>query len=244
MSLATHRTRGVGEIIDATFALYRAHFATILTIAMLIVAFPTILKALVPVDFQRIFDFVGNLIIPIAQGAITAIVTAAVERGETLDVGEALRSTTGRRDSLIAVQIATGFLVVVGLALLIVPGLIALTLTAVAVPVIMVEQLGYSKAIERSRALARGRWKHVLGTVLLAWGIAALIIIGGAFVAGLFGANGRIADLVVGILFAVIFPIPAIAMAFLYYDLRVRAESADLDAMITALPNPTPPSQG
>jgi hypothetical protein len=104
----------------------------------------------------------------------------------------------------------------------------------------MVEQLGYSKAIERSRELARGRWRHVLGTLFLSWGVALLLILGAGVVVGLLGLDDPIAGLVVELLFAVVLPVPAIAMTFLYYDLRVRNEGADLDVMMSALPAPVP----
>lgn len=240
MSLARHRSRSVGEIVDATFSLYRANFSTIVTVAMLIVAPPAIAKVLAPVEAERIIDFIGNILIPISQGAIATIVAAAVERGETLNVGDALRSTTGRTGSLIAVQIASGLMAFIGLVLLVVPALVALVWTAVCVPVVMVEQLGYSKAIDRSRELARGRWRHVLGTLFLSWGVALLLILGAGVVVGLLGLDDRIAGLVVELLFAMVLPVPAIAMTFLYYDLRVRNEGADLDVMMSALPAPTP----
>ena len=240
MSLASHRPRNIGEIVDATFIIYRAHFATIITVAMLVVAPPAIIKVAVPADFARILELVGNLLIPIGQGAITSIVAAAVERGETLNGGDALRSTTGRTGSLIAVQIASGLMVFIGFILLVVPALIALVWTAVAVPVVMVEQLGYSKAIDRSRALGRGKWRHVFGTLLLSWGLAFLIMLGAGFILGVLGAGDRMEGFLVDLLFAVVLPVPTIAMTLLYYDLRVRTESADLDAMISALPTPIP----
>jgi hypothetical protein len=240
MSLASYRPRSIGEIVDATFILYREHFPTIITVAMLVVAPPAIVKVVVPVEFERILEIIGNLLIPIGQGAIASIVAAAIERGETLSGGDALRSTRGRTGSLIAAQIASGLMVFIGLILLVVPALIALVWTAVCVPVVMVEQLGYSKAIDRSRALARGKWRHVFGTLLLSWGLAVLLMLGAGVIMGVLGTGDRVAGFLSDILFAVVFPVPAIAMTFLYYDLRVRTESADLDAMISALPTSMP----
>ncbi len=129
---------------------------------------------------------------------------------------------------------------VVGIVLLVVPGVIALAWTAVCIPVVMIEQLGYSKAISRSRALARGRLKYVLGTLLLSWGLALLLMIGVGALAGLLGSDVRIISFLSETLFAVVIPVPAIAMTFLYYNLRVQTEGADLDAMISELPTPAP----
>jgi hypothetical protein len=237
MSLASHRLRSVGEIVDATFNLYRAHFATIITVAMIVVAPPEILKLVVPAGLERVVDFVGNLLVPIGQGAIVSIVAAVIERGETLTSVDALRTTGGRAGSLIAVQLASGLMVFIGLVLLVVPGVIAVVWTAVGLPVVMIEGLGYSKAIDRSRALARGKWGHVLGTLLLSWGVALLIMLGAGFAIGLLGASDRVGAVVVALLFAALLPIPTIATVLLYYDLRVRTESVDLDAMISELPS-------
>jgi len=242
MSLAAYRPRSVAEIVDATFTFYRDNAAAIITVAMLIVAPPAILKAVVPDWFGQIVEFAGNFIVPIGQGAIAALVAAAVERDETLDSGAALRSTSGRVGSLIAAQIASGLMVFIGLVLLVVPGFIALIWTAVCIPVVMIERVGYSAAIDRSRTLARGSWGHVLGTLVLSWGLAFLLVLGAAFLGGMFGVKDGVTDLVSEILFGLVIPIPAIAMTFLYYDLRVRSESADLDAMISALPTATPTS--
>ncbi|MEO7457787.1 MAG: hypothetical protein ABIY52_16110 [Gemmatimonadaceae bacterium] len=237
MSLANHAPRGVGELLDATFTLYRSNFATILTVAMLVIVPPTVIKAIVPAEFERIVEVCGNLLVPMGQGAITVIVAAAVERSERIGVGEAFQGIAGLGKSLLAVQIVSGLMVFIGIILLVVPGVIALAWTAVGVPVVVVEQLGYSKAIERSRALARSHRGHVLGTLILAWLIALLIVVGLSIVFGMMGLAEGIVDFASEVMFAIVFPVPVIAMAFLYYDLRIRTESADIDAMISALPS-------
>jgi hypothetical protein len=243
MSLATHRSRGIGELVDATFNLYRAHFLTVVTVALLVVAPPAIAKVLAPAAFERLLDFVGNLLIPIGQGAIASIVAASVEREQALSSGDALRSTGGRTGSLIGVQIVSGLMVFFGFVLLVVPGLIALAWTAVGVPVVMIEEVGYAGAIKRSRALARGKWKHVFGTLLLSWGLAILLLLGAGVIMGMAGVGDRVTGFLGELLFAVVLPVPAIAMTLLYYDLRVRTESADLDAMISALPASMPAAE-
>jgi hypothetical protein len=240
MSLANHRPRGVGEILDASFTFYRANFATCLTIAMIVIAPAAVIKAFVPPALLQLVGFIGNLFVFIAQGAIAAMVAASIERGETLDVGTAFRATAGRRGSLIGAQIESGLMVVIGFILLVIPGFIALAWTAVSVPVVVVEGLGYSKAVSRSGALSRGRWGHVLGTLLLSWAIAIVLLVGMSAVAGITGIGTGVVTFVSEILFAFVIPVPSIAMTFLYYDLRVRTESADLDAMVAELPTSTP----
>src|SRR5471030_1921300 len=115
MSLANYRPRGIGEILDATFTFYRANFSTLVTAAMLVVAPPAILKVITPQEFAGIFGILSNLLLPIGLGAIAAIVAAAVERQEPLNVGDAFRRAVDRSGSLIAVQIASGLMVFIGL---------------------------------------------------------------------------------------------------------------------------------
>ena len=243
MSLANRRPLGVGELLDATFSFYRTHLAAVVTVAMIVIVPPAIAKALVPAEFDRIVELAGNLLLPMGQGAIAVMVAAAIERSETLSVGEGFQGIAGQGASLIGAQIMTGLMVIIGLILFIVPGVIALAWTAVAVPVVVIEQLGYSKAIERSRALSRHHRGHVLGVLITSWLIALLIIIGLGIVVGLLGIDERITNFIADILFAIVFPLPAIAMTFLYYDLRVRTESADIEAMIAELPSTGPAVQ-
>ena len=71
-------------------------------------------------------------------------------------------------------------MVMIGIILLIIPGIIALSWTMVALPVAAIEGLAMGPAITRSRALARGRMGHVLGTMVLAWLIVLLLVVGSA----------------------------------------------------------------
>jgi hypothetical protein len=240
MSLAQHRSRSVAEIVDSTFTFYRANLAALVTLFILVLGPGAILKSVAPPEWQAALDVVGNLLIPLGQGAVAAMVAASVELDTRLSLGAALRAVAGRTGSLIGVQITSGLMMIIGLILLVVPGVIALIVTAVGIPVVVIEDLGYSKALERSRALVRGRWKPVLGTLLLSWGIAFLLLMGAAFILGLLNLSERVAGLLIDLLIAAILPVPAIAMTLLYYDLRVRTEGADLDAMAAALPAPEP----
>jgi len=240
MSLAEHRSRSVVEIVDATFNFYRGNAAALVTLLILVLGPAAILKVLAPVELQFALEAATNLLIPLGQGAVAAMVAAAIERNERLGVGAALRAAGDRTGSLIGVQITSGIMMVIGFILLVVPGVIAVIWTAVGIPVVMIEGLGYSKALERSRALVRGQWKPVLGTLLLSWGLAILLMLGGSVVLGFFGLAEGAVGLVTDLFLAAVLPVPAIAVTLLYYDLRVRREGADLDVMLAALPAERP----
>jgi Kef-type K+ transport system membrane component KefB len=83
----------------------------------------------------------------------------------------------------------------------------------------------------------------VLGTSLLAWVIVMVLVFGAAIMLGLvfgmFGLPDRITEMLGGILMVPLFPLIGVTMSLLYYDLRVRSEGADVQAMVNALPETT-----
>ena len=244
--LAHTRPRSISEIIDATFRFYRAHFGNLLVVSALFLVPTALLSAIVPAGFQRVIQIVDNWMYLFVEGAIAVLVAAALERNENLSAGDVFRALNGRWGKVIGASIMSGLMIFIGLVLLIVPGFIAASWTAVAVPVAAIEGLSSSPAVERSRALARGRMGHVLGTVFLSWLIVLALVLGSALVLGmavaLLGIPDRLTDMIGEIVMIPFFPLIGIAVTLLYYDLRVRAEGADVAAMIDALPTTPAPS--
>ena len=238
--LANHRPRGAAEILDASAGIYRAHIGVLLVISIAVVLPPAILRAFLPTDLGNVISLAGNLLVPLAQGAIILLVSAALEEGKAISAGEAYRRLGKHGGGIIGVQIMTGILVILGLILLIVPGIIAIAWTAVAGPVVVLEGISSGHALTRSRALARGQVKHVLGTLLLAWVIVLALIVGISFALGLLGAvvglGAMATQFLTELLFAPMLPLLSIPVALLYYDLRIRNEGADIDAMVAGLP--------
>lgn len=133
-------------------------------------------------------------------------------------------------------------LVVVGFALLIVPGIIILTLMiywSVATQTVVLEGHKPLSALKRSFNLVRGNWWRTFA----AWALIILVTIGlsliiglplGALtgVIGLEGLMGKTIETLVNIIAgAIIAPIPGIAAALIYLDLRARSEDYDIEAL-------------
>ena len=78
------------------------------------------------------------------------------------------------------------------------------------------------------------------------WLIVLALVLGSALVLGmavaLLGIPDRLTDMIGEIVMIPFFPLIGIAVTLLYYDLRVRAEGADVAAMIDALPTTPAPS--
>jgi hypothetical protein len=238
--LAHTHPRRATEILDGSFQLYRAHFADLLVISALLLVPPLLLGAIMPQPIQVVFQLVFNLMFLVSQGAIAVLVAAALERDRALSAGESLRELGNRAGGVVAVSIMSGILIVLGALLLLIPGILIAVWTVVAVPVAAIEGLKNSSALARSRDLTRGHFWHVLGTMLLAWIIVMGLLFGLAIALGMvFGSIGvpeRLTELLTGLVMVPLFPLVAVTTSLLYYDLRVRGEGADVQAMVNALP--------
>lgn len=238
--LAHTQPRRATEILDSSFQFYRRHFADLLVISALLLVPPLLLGAIMPQPIQFVFQLVFNLMFLVTQGAVAVLVAGALERDRALSAGEVLRELGNRAGSVIAVSIMSGILIMLGTLLLLIPGIVIAVWTVVATPVAAIEGLKNSAALSRSRDLTRGHFWHVLGTMLLAWVIAMVLVFGLAIALGaVFGTIGvpeRLTELLTGLLMVPLFPLIAVATSLLYYDLRVRSEGADVEAMVNALP--------
>ena len=104
--------------------------------------------------------------------------------GERADWRPALGYAARRLHSILWVTFLGGFLAVLGLVLLIIPGVYLYICFAVAVPVLLTEGMKGRQALGRSRRLVKGRWWPTFGVVVL--GAILVGIVEGAL-AGLAG---------------------------------------------------------
>ncbi len=120
-------------------------------------------------------------------------------------------------------------------------GVTIYTLLIIAPVVVMVEELGPLASLRRSSSLVRRRFWGVLGIAVLATIISGLI---GMVVswpvtipAMLFGGNTALVLTTLGAIVSVVITAPLVpnALALLYFDLRVRGEALDLEAMTAAV---------
>jgi hypothetical protein len=160
----------------------------------------------------------------VGQAIVIHAVFQDMRRGPVRLV-ESLNVALQRFWPLIGLTLA-GLLTMVGLALLLVPGLIFATLWFVSLPACIVEQLGPWKSLDRSRELTRGhRWK-VFGLVLL------LVI--GSSVSSLVGPWVTPTSAVVAVVGALMWngiwtAFTAVTAIVTYHDLRMAKEGIDIE---------------
>jgi hypothetical protein len=151
--------------------------------------------------------------------------------------------------SLLWVGIIATVMVVVGLILLIIPGIYLFVATSVAVPVLMLEGQKGMGAISRSMNLIASRWWSTFGRLLvgLIMYIVAVFIIG-AIAGGIAHSTTNVTlfevinGLVGTLITIVLAPFIAALINVIYIDLRVRKEGADRATLLAGGPPDEPPA--
>ena len=150
-------------------------------------------------------------------------------RGRGFQIGEAFGRAFRRLLPVIGTLIVAGISIVVGLILLIVPGIVFSMMFYVAIPVCVIERFGPFRSLGRSRELTKGyRWR-IFGLALL---LLLLSAVGQGLEKALSIAIGGIpaiagdAVVQVGIL-----TFQLIVYAVAYYDLRAAREGIDIEEL-------------
>jgi len=165
-------------------------------------------------------------------GMVVELVADVQDGRRDSSPGALLRAASPVLGQLILVGFVAGIAIVIGLFLLIVPGLILITIWSVFVPVIVLERAPGLSSLGRSRELVRGNGWQVFGVLLVLFvlvGLVSIAIEGAAASAGT--AAGIVVRVIVGVLTA---PLSALASAVLYFQLRGPGPTA------SDVPGPTP----
>ena len=175
-------------------------------------------------------------------GLVTfALVSAVIVRmgsdvylGGDPDVAATLQRVLPRVPALLASIVLTTVMVTIAALFLFLPSLYVLAVVFATVPVIVVERLSPLAAISRSASLSKNIKLHILGTLVLVYGVYFGLAIGIPILT-LLVANPVI-QLVVQSLFGVVSaPILNLVVMVLYYDARIRAEGFDVEHMAQSL---------
>lgn len=253
MSPTELHPRSATEIIDAAFRLLGQHYAQFVAISVVAMLPLIILRLFMPAvpSFTStsyvamylaavILSFICN---NVAEGATVIAVSDSYLSGK-VDIAGALAATMSRILSVLALSLLRGFLVgisfMVGIIALFIPGFYVLFRTFASMPALLLERLSASEAIGRSWRLAGGSMWKVTGTLLLAFVIWLLGLIFMFTIVGILGSLlGLRGNPVLGVfetvLGAFLYPIIAVVVTLLYYDLRIRREGFDLEIMAKEL---------
>src|SRR3954452_581231 len=212
-----------GAIISRAFQIYRDQAGTLLGGALIIFAIQFLLALLLP----KLLFIAGlaAFILSVFYGGMGVNLVRDVQDGRRdHSMGELFRSVTPVLLPLLGLAIVAGIGIAIGFVLLIIPGLILLTIWAVAAPVMVIEHPGVFAALGRSRDLVRGYGWPVFGTIVIAALIDLAVNIVAAVVAsGLSEAGTAVVNWIAATLTA---PIFALTSPPLYSALLAEKEPA------------------
>jgi hypothetical protein len=251
--VALGRRFSVGGVLATTVSVWWKHVLAFTAMSFAVYApFGVAVASLYGTVFQRPSraDEVAKLGIGMLGAWLLTVLLAVVQAGavtygtvrhlsgERARFGEMLRAGIRRGLPVVGVGILLWFAVMAGLVLLVVPGVVLLVATSVAIPAAVVERPGVVGAIRRSFALTRGRrWPLFaagLSILVTVWVLVAVVQVGTAVAAtallpppkaifALFAASQ-----LGNVFFSVL---PLIGMSVAYHDLRVEKEGIDTAAL-------------
>jgi hypothetical protein len=252
MVSTTLRPLSVGEILDVSFTLYRRHFATLGTIAVLCSGLPVLLSLYIEasggvwqnIPLTLMYYVVFTVLSSIATAA-TVFVVSESYLGRPLTAASALHRATPLLGRLIVCSLLFAIVVGFGFLFFMIPGIVLLCGLLLAFPALVLEP-GNSPtgALSRSWSLTRGSRLRMLGLLvtivillyvpIVALGaIATLVLPADSGTAVL--TPGLLTMAVVGVLQMLLYPLLYCVLTVAYYDLRVRKEGFDLEVLASTL---------
>jgi hypothetical protein len=246
------RAMSFSEILDTGFRLVRDHFALLAGIGLVLYGPFAIMLELIgsgrpeEMGLGTALAALGLALLivalsPIAQGAMTLAIGDAY-RGQSMTIGAAYRASLGRVLALTGTFLLMGLGIVVGLLLLVIPGIYLALAWMLAMQIVMLEGIAGSSALSRSRQLLRDHMMRALGIFIVA-----------AIVGGVISTVLQLLLSGIPIVRAVANAIAqSVTMAFytgvgvvLYFDLRCRKENFDLEhlaQLVESAGAPAPPT--
>jgi hypothetical protein len=257
----------LGELLDRTFFLYRKNFVLFFGIMalphLLLLAFQ-----LAGVGLQSTRILIGPImnlpwtlamyvvllgVTAVSQGA-TVIAVSHVHLGQSVTITESFAGIKGRILYIALVMFGYWFFIGIGLILLIVPGIIALLMWALTVPVTVIEDTGFFDSLNRSAALTKGHRGRVfvigLLFLILVWVVYGIWEVPVFATLGIMSRGHRLTSIPLWTQLAIPVgsflsqclagPLMTIGFSLLYYDERVRKEAFDLQHMMTSLDTTQP----
>lgn len=244
------RPRTASEIVDAAFRLLRRHYGAFVAIAA-VAAIPGILFQLVQLAVA------GEVAVAVPPSAIVWLIVlfipaygfteswfarAASDAYRTGEVrlGDAARGAVRRMLPVAATVFLVWIPVMLGLVLLVAPGIWLLSRLYTTTSTAALEDAGPLTAMRRTWGRTRGRALHTLGTAALSFLLYLVLYVGAVVVAGIVGSitSPLFALGLTAIVAVFVYPMLPVVATVLYYDLRIRAEGYDVEVLAAQLGDP------
>lgn len=225
-------------VISEAWGVYKAHWQHLLTFSFVVYAAVAVIGALL----GAVLDvWLAALIMAVVslfaffwlQAALVKAVDDVRDGNADFSLSETFAQAQKHLAAVAVAAILAGLGIVIGLILLIVPGLVLLTWWCVIIPVIVLENKSAGESFSRSRELVRGFGWNVFGVIVL----VVLLLIGFNIVLSIIltpladWLQSFLSQFISGTLTA---PFTATVLTLLYFRLRAAKETP-------APETPTPP---
>jgi hypothetical protein len=214
--------------------MYKAHWRHLLPIAFVVYVAIALINLVLVLLLTWVGAILGAIVSLIGlfwvQGALVKAVDDIRDGRADLTLGQTFERVRPQLISIIVAGILAAIGVLLGLLLLIVPGLVLLTWWVLIIPVIVLEERRAGEAFSRSREVVRGYGWGVFGVIVL----TILIVIGFNIALGIIllpvadWLQSLLSNIISGTL---VTPFVAVAWTLLYFRLRAAKET----------PAPVPP---
>jgi len=244
----------VTEILSLTFSFYAAKFDVVLVPYIFTGVFNTFISyflwRLVPIFelpqniteefFMQLLNYLAtifpiivatiiiNWVINTMANGIVVKVSSETFEGKPATVKIGLNSVLSSLPTLLITGSVVSVLTVLGLFFFIIPGIAVALMFSLTVQVIMIERLGVSASLWRSRKLVAHRWLKIL-TILFSLALLTLMasIIGRIIGNTVTSLNVSMALIIESVVSSLVQPIQPVALTFLYYSLRSREKPSE-----------------
>lgn len=230
------------DTFNRIFSLYGSQFLIFVTAALIVFVPVALVNGLAINNSSTGLLLLGSILSLVGNALYTGTVVEAVrdmrDGRRDFGVGQLFRSAAPRIVPLILAGFVFAIGLVIGLLLLIIPGLIFFTFFCLFAPPIVIERQGVFGSLQRSRDLMRGNFWRVFGVMVV---VLIIVIVAGGLIGRLtHGIADNLVGALIGNLIANVLtaPVFALAVTVLYFQLRdVREGTQGL-----ASPAPPPPA--
>jgi len=241
-----------GELLDTGFRLVRDHFLVLLGIGLILflpfelvqsffVRDPQSAAASGALVVSLVFVFLFSILaMPFVTGAATRALGEAF-LGREPAIGDAYRFVLGRFTRILGTAFLYSILVFLGTLLLVIPGIYLALAFLLAYQVVILEDWAGMNALKRSRELMAGSMLRALGIMVVVGLLMAIFSTVVHLAIGFLPFGRAIGSSIVD---SVVFAYSTAVSVLLYFDVRCRKESFDLEHLARQVEagGPTPVS--
>ena len=247
--------QGIGKLLDSGFRLFIAGFKPAVVFAFIMALVSAAPRFLMPwlsgqgtpptlaaMLLSLAVMLVATLLVSSLMIGASMYVYGSVAAGRQVTLGKAFGAALDRLPTLIGAMVLYMLAAMLGLILLVIPGLILMLSLMLYSPIVMLEKEGAYAALRKSHRLVWGNWWR--SAIVLTVPFVIFIVIGAiigtlaivAFGIGSIGGEPNSADptiLLISTLFEVLgntigIPLITAVTVVLYNDLRLRKQGGDL----------------